>query len=92
MDRIFGMTYNEAAVLFIYGLLQRCLVQVSGVIAMTTLMTNLILNHGISDVLNHTSKLIHVFSIFQEPGHRASLCQCGEVFQDNIQFPGYPSN
>ena len=53
---------------------------------MTALMTNLILDHGISDVLNHASKLIHVFGIFQEPGHRASLCQCGEVFQDNIQL------
>ena len=55
-----------------------------------TLETNLIFHYSISDVLNHATKFLCIFRVFQESGDCALLCQCSEVSQYSIQFSSYP--
>jgi hypothetical protein len=53
----------------------------------TTQRTNLIVHHGIADILNHSAKPIHILGAVQEPCDLASLRQWGEVSENAIQFP-----
>ena len=55
-----------------------------------TLGTNLIIHHGIVDILNQASKLVYILSAVQELGNFASLFQWGEGSKDIIQFPNRP--
>ena len=80
-------TYNEHTTLFKCILLERCLMQGLDKVSVRTLRTNLILHHGISDILNQATKLLHVLSIFQELRDHALLCQWGKGFENIIQFP-----
>ena len=50
-------------------------------------MTNLIIHHGIADILGHPGELIYVLSAVQEPCDLASLLQRNEVSENIIQFP-----
>ena len=52
-----------------------------------TLMTNLIVHHSAADVLNQTTKPIHIFGAIQEPRRLGSLFQWDEVLENIIQFP-----
>ena len=52
-----------------------------------TLRTNLIIQHGIIDILGQTTKLVHIFSTVQEPCDLASLFQWDEILENIIQFP-----
>ena len=49
-------------------------------------MTNLIVHHSATDVLDQNAKPIHIFGAIQEPRHLASLLQWGEVSENIIQF------
>ena len=49
--------------------------------------TNLIIHHGIMDILNKASKLAYILSAVQESCDLASLYQWGEGLKDIIQFP-----
>ena len=52
-----------------------------------TLMTNLIVHHSATDVLDQNAKPIHIFGTIQEPCRLASLFQWDEVSENIIQFP-----
>ena len=54
----------------------------------STLGTNLIIHHGITDILNQASELVYILSAVQESCDLASLFQWGEGLKDIIQFPG----
>jgi len=54
------------------------------------MMTNLILHHGITDILDHTVELIDIFGTIQEPCDLASLRQRDEVLKNIIQLPIKP--
>jgi hypothetical protein len=49
-------------------------------------VTNLILHHGIADILDHVTERVYVFGIGEETRNRASLCQRVEVLEDFIEF------
>ena len=51
-----------------------------------TLMTNLIVHHGTTYVLDQNAKPIRIFSAIQEPRRLASLFQWDEVSENIIQF------
>ena len=55
-----GETHNELAALIIQVLLQGCLIQMSGKLGARNLRTNLIIHHGVTDVLDQATKLIHI--------------------------------
>jgi len=59
----------------------------SGKVGASTLRTNLIIHHGVADILDQAAKLIHILGAFQEPCDIASLCQRGEVSENIFQFP-----
>ena len=50
-------------------------------------MTNLIVHHSASDILNQTAKSIHIFGAIQEPRRLASLFQWDKASENIIQFP-----
>ena len=52
-----------------------------------TLMTNPIVCHSATDVLDQNAKLIHIFSAIQKLRRLASLFQWGEVSENIVQFP-----
>ena len=83
-------THNEPTTLIVDILLQRHLTQKSGKVGADTLGTNLIIHHGIADILNEASKLSHVFGAFQELNDFAWLFQWDEVLENTIQFPSKP--
>jgi len=47
---------------------------------------NLIIHHGVADILDQAAKPIHIFGALQETRDLASLCQRGEVLKNRIQF------
>ena len=51
------------------------------------LKTNLIIHHGVANILNHAAKLIHILGAVQESRDLASLRQRSEVSENSIQFP-----
>ena len=48
---------------------------------------NLVIHHGVADILGQTAELVHILGGVQEPCDLASLCQRDEVLKDIIQFP-----
>jgi hypothetical protein len=50
------------------------------------LRTNLIIHHGIADILHQAVKLIHILGAVEKPRDPASLFQWGEVSNDVIKF------
>ena len=50
-------------------------------------MTNLIVRHSATDVLDQNAKLIHIFGAIQEPRRLGSLFKWDEVSENIIQFP-----
>ena len=53
----------------------------------STLETNLIIHHGIADVLGQAAELIHILGAFQEPRDLASAFQWDQVLKNIVQFP-----
>ena len=51
------------------------------------LRANLIVHHGIADILGQVTKLIHIIGAVQEPRDLASLFQWDELSKNIIQFP-----
>ena len=51
------------------------------------LRTNLIIHHGVTDVLNQAANFIDIFSAVQEPCNLASAFQWDEVLKDIVKFP-----
>jgi len=49
--------------------------------------TNLIIHHGITDILDQAAKPFHIFGAVQEPCDLASPFQWGELLKNTIQFP-----
>ena len=58
-----------------------------GGVGASTLWTNLIIRHGVADILGQIAKLIHVIGAIQEPRELASLFQWDKVSKYIIQFP-----
>ena len=56
-----------------------------------TLGTNLIVHHGIADILSRAGELICVLGVVQEPHDLASLYEWEETSENIIQFPGRSS-
>jgi len=81
-----GETYNEPMALIIYILLQRRLTQALGKVGASTMKTNLIIHHGVADILDQAAKLIHILGAVQERRDPALLCQWGKVSKNVIQF------
>ena len=50
-------------------------------------MTNLIVRHSGTDVLNQTAKPVYIFGAIHEPRRLGSLFQWDEVLENIIQFP-----
>ena len=88
VDRCLGSkTHNEPTTLVVDILLQRRLVQRLGKVEARDLRTNLIIHHGITDVLGQAAKLIRILGAVQEPRDLALLFQWSEVLKDIIEFP-----
>ena len=49
--------------------------------------TNLVVLHGIADILDYSTKLIRILYAVQELRNFASLCEGGKVPENIIQFP-----
>ena len=49
--------------------------------------TNLIIHHGVTDVLDQAAELIRIIGTVQEPRDLASLFQWDKVLKNIIQFP-----
>jgi len=81
-----GGTYNEPMALIVDVLLQRCLVQALGKVGESTMKANLIIHHGVADIVNQAAKFIHIFNALQETHKCALLCHRAEVLKNVIQF------
>ena len=55
-----------------------------------TSRTNLIVHHGVTDILGQAAKLIDVLGAIQEPRDLASLCQWDEFSENLIELPNRP--
>jgi hypothetical protein len=86
--RLGSKTHNKPTSLVVIVLLQRHLMQTLDVVDVGAPdTTNLIIHHGVADILNHAAKPVHVLGAIQEPRDFASLCQWDEVLEDAVQFP-----
>ena len=54
---------------------------------MKALRADLIIHHGITDILGHAAELIYILGAVQEPSDLASLPQRDQVSENIIQFP-----
>ena len=54
----------------------------------STLNTDLIVHHGVTDVLNQAVKFTHILGAVQEPCDLSPPFQWDEVLENVIQFPG----
>ena len=54
---------------------------------MNILRTNLIIHHGVANILGQITKLVHIIGAIQEPRDLASLFQWDEVSESIVQFP-----
>jgi hypothetical protein len=79
-------THDKATTVLINLLLQRRLTEMLGNVGASALRTNLIIHHGIADILDQSAKLIHVFGAVQEPCDLASLFQWGEGLENFVRF------
>lgn len=79
-------TYDESTTLVVYILLQRRLEQKLGKLGASTSRTNLIIYHGVTNILGEAAELFHVFGTVQEPCDLASLFQWGKLLKNIIQF------
>ena len=52
----------------------------------SALRTNLIVHHGVANILRQVSKRIHIIGAIQEPRDLASLFKWDEVLENIIQF------
>jgi len=59
----------------------------SGKVRASTRRTNLIIHHGVADILDQVDKLIYILSTLQELCDLSSLFQWDEVLKNTIQFP-----
>ena len=50
--------------------------------------TDLIVHHGVTDVLDQVAKLIHICGAIEEPCGLALPFQRDEILKDIIEFPG----
>ena len=80
--------HNESTVLIVGILLHRGLKQTLSEVGAGTLGTNLVIHHGVTDILDQVAKLIHILGAVQELCDLASLCKWGEGLDNTIQFPG----
>ena len=48
---------------------------------------NLIVHHGVADVLDQAAEIVHIPDAVQEPCDLASSFQWGEFLKNVIQFP-----
>ena len=48
---------------------------------------NLIIHHGIADVLDQAAELVHILGTIQEPRDLPSLFQWDELLKNLFQFP-----
>jgi len=82
-----SITHNEPTTLVVDILLQRRLAQMLGKVGARNLRTNLIINHGVTDILDQVVKFIHVLDAVQGPCDFALLFQWSEILKNIIQFP-----
>jgi len=52
-----------------------------------TLRTNLVVHHGVTDILDQATKFVHILGAVQEPCDFASLCKWVDVLKNIVQFP-----
>ena len=52
--------------------------------------TNLILNHGVADIIDEAAKCLSILDVLEETLDRALFCQWLEGSGDVFQFPGDP--
>ena len=83
-----NITHNELTILLIDILLQGRLTQRLGKVEARNLWTDLIVHHGVTDVLDQAAKFIYVCGAVQKTRDLASPFQRDEVFEDIIEFPG----
>ena len=80
-------THNEMTGLIVEVLLQGRLMQTLGKVGARNPRTNLVLHHGIANILSQAAKLIHILNVVQEPRDPASSFQWDQVLKNIIQFP-----
>ena len=51
------------------------------------LETHLIIHHGVANVLDQATEVIHIAGAVEEPCDLASLFQWGQVLKNLIEFP-----
>ena len=54
------------------------------------LRTNLIIHHRVADILDQTTKLVHILGGIQDPRNLSPPFQRAEVLENLVQFPGNP--
>ena len=82
-----GETHDELTTLIIDILLQGRLGQALDEKGAGNPRTNLIIHHGVANVVDQTAKVIHVLGAVEEPRDLASPFQWNEVLKNTIQFP-----
>jgi len=51
------------------------------------LRTNLVIHHGVTDILDQAAKFVHILGAVQEPCDFASLCKWVDLLKNIVQFP-----
>jgi hypothetical protein len=89
-ERSGGQTHNKPAALIIDILLQGCLTQTLGKVGASTLRTNLIVRHGVTDNFYKAAKFIRIFDVVEETLDLPLFYQWLEVSESVFQFPDNP--
>jgi len=58
-----------------------------GRVEASTPRTNLVVHHGVTDILDQAAKFVHVLGAVQEPCDFASLCKWVDILKNIVQFP-----
>jgi len=82
-----NITHDEPTTLVVDIFLQGRLTQRLGKMGVRDLRTDLIVHHGVADVLGQAAKFIHVCGAVEEPCDLASLFQWDEDLEDIVEFP-----
>jgi len=53
----------------------------------STLRTNLVVHHGVADILDQAAKFVYILGAVQEPCDFAPLCKWVDVLKNIVQFP-----